>query len=125
MKMTKDSISKFAPALAGLALAAIIGVSLYDSFRAAGGVGFTLLDRSPLALLFAGWLIWLGLMILILYGLSRVAQLMRNPSQEALTRVYSSSGKVRAAQACPCCENPVLLSWSHCPHCGETLEGNR
>jgi hypothetical protein len=125
MKMTKDWTIRFAAGLTGVTLIAIIGVSLYDSFRAAGGVGFTQPDRSPLALLFAGWLIWLGLMILIIYGLSRVASLMRNPSQEALARVYSSSGNLRAAQPCPCCENPVLLSWSHCPHCGETLEGNR
>jgi uncharacterized paraquat-inducible protein A len=125
METLKDWITRYAIGLAGIMLIAIIGISLYDSFRAVDEFNFALLDQSTLALLITGWLFWLGYMILILYGLSKVARLMRSPVQEALVPAYAYSGKPRVAHACPTCGHAVLTSWSHCPHCGEELEGRR
>lgn len=86
-------------------------------FRGFGmmGRGFGLFGLLPLRLFF-GWLIPVGVIVLILLAAIGLFSSLRNTRGSTLPPAAPVS-----SQVCPNCGRPVQSDWNTCPYCGQSL----
>lgn len=75
---------------------------------------------SPLWMI-AGGLIWLGLLVLIIFGVVAVARGLAGSQPSSAASGQASLTASPLALACSNCGRPVQAGWLHCPFCGHAL----